>query len=107
MERVLDATIPYHPVLDVLRCLVVLLGAVIVVYAAKEAPRHRWRRTHSHTEMAWVSAAGGVGLLIILQQLQQLGDPAVWWRFPLLAFVAVNGAIAVRGLTRPGGPPSP
>lgn len=94
MQDVLEYAIPYHPALDLLRCAVFFFGVAILVYVAREAPRWHRRRSHPVSEMALLAALAGFALFAILQEIEQFGKPMVWWRPPLLLFVAVNAAVA-------------
>ena len=109
METVLEYTLPHHPVLDFLRVVGCFLGAGMIGYTIRDA--RLWQldhRLHKAT-VALLFTFAAVGVLLILQEIEQWGDEIVWWRFPLLLFIAVNGLIAVRGFPQdePGSRPPP
>lgn len=81
---VLDRTFDSSPLIDLLRVCVILLTALAMTLA--------WRvvivgRRPYDTRMMWAMTV--YWIFAVLQELQQVGKPFVWWRLPLLAVAAV------------------
>lgn len=80
----LNFTVPDHPIVDVFRVIVAMLGMFLFIVSTVRWLQH---------ERFWTGIAFmAFGALTAMQEIQQIGDPFLVWRLPVL-FIGCGAGI--------------
>lgn len=102
-DDLLSWSIPYHPVMDAVRVVVVGLAVIELLWLVRvgvirpntDSRSKPFDPNPAFTRYCFQALAGGC-LLGITQELAQIHRPMVWWRLPLIIFILLSGLRALR-----------
>jgi hypothetical protein len=104
--ELLTYEVPYHPVIDVVRYLALVLAGAVAAKAIGYLTRSRIEHYASGPAVVVVGFLA-FAVLAAARQAERLGQPMLWWRLPLEiialghALIAVHAAEPIaRGMAR-------